>query len=202
LRQAGSEAWLPAAALAALPVAAVVYLAVVFAVRLCLPRLRPGSYGLGMSAGMIAWYLHLALGRSLYVSGLQPLLHSFYLTKFLLWRALGARVPYRMNAAVTLSITDAPLVTIGRGTTMGDLVSIYAHSFIGDRLYIEPVAIGENVFLSKDVVVGLGARIGAGAWIGLSNKVFRVELAAGTRLDNFEWEHGPPKSPKEAGGAS
>jgi hypothetical protein len=97
-----------------------VFLGVLFCLRLAVPRLKRGVYPLGINLGLFSWYCHLALSRSGEVCGLRPLLHSFYLTKFLYWRALGMKIPFGVNTSIGVSFVDLPMITIGRGCTISE----------------------------------------------------------------------------------
>ncbi|MCM2277144.1 MAG: hypothetical protein NDJ89_03645 [Oligoflexia bacterium] len=183
--------WL--AALSSPLLATLVFLLSVFLLRLVVPRLRPGRYPMGANPGMLAWYCHLALSRAALVSGLLNFLTAFYVLKWLHWRALGARVAYGINSSIGVSLVDSPLITIREGATIGDHAHISCHTFTGNLLILKPVDIGPNVFLGMNCVVGFGTRIGEGSWIGFQNRLYNDELPPGTKLENFEWEHGRPK---------
>lgn len=160
--------------------------------RLIVPRLREGSTRLGVNRQTIAWYCNLALSRAAEVSGLKPLIHAFYFTKFLHWRALGARVGYGVNSSIGVSLVDLPMITIGAGSTLGDEVAIYCHNFDGGKLIVKRVEIGEGVFLGGHCTIGPNTVIGEGSWIGPYNAFIDVSLPPGTRLRPWEWEHGNP----------
>lgn len=167
------------------------FLLVLFVLRLMVPRLHKGIYPMAVSMGMFAWYCNLALSRAAEVSGLRPLLHSFYLTKFLHWRALGMKIAFGVNTSIGVSFVDLPLISIGAGCTISEGVHIACHTFVGDRLVIIPVEIGENVFVGMNCVIGPKTRIGDRAWIGMNNLISEG-IAADSKLDNFAWEHGNP----------
>lgn len=167
------------------------FLTVLFCLRLLVPRLKRGVYPLGVNLGMLSWYCHLALSRSGEISGLRPLLQSFYITKFLFWRALGMRIAFGVNTSIGVSFVDLSMITIGRGSTISEGVHIACHTFVGDRLVILPVEIGENVFVGMNCVIGPKTRIGDRAWIGMNNLISEG-IAADFKLESFAWEHGNP----------
>jgi hypothetical protein len=167
-----------------------VFLATLFLLRLCCPRLLPGRFTSKHRLRMAAWYCHLALSRAAAVAGIKDLIHSFYLTRFLYGRALGAKVGYRVNTAQSIIITDYPLITIGSGSTIGEGTSIGAHSFAGDLLIIRPTTLGKNVFVGKDCIISGGSVLEDDVWVGLGNRLWSDHVRSGTRLRNFEWEHG------------
>ncbi len=138
------------------------FIATVFGLRLGLPRLEPGAHSSGLNRGFLAWYCHISLGRSARAFGLQPLLQCAYLTRYLYWRALGAKVAFGVHSSFTVELSDAPLVQIGAGTTLADDVRVTAHRFIGSKLFLGPVSIGENCFIGARATVGPRTRIAPG----------------------------------------
>ncbi len=162
------------------------------ALRLIAPPLKKGIYPVGLNRGMVGWYASRSLARASSAAGLDALVQSTYLTRFLHWRALGANIAYGVNAARDVMLMDLPMLTIGTGTTLSFGVRLSAHTFVGDRLMVAPVSIGSNVFLGMDTVVGPTSTIGDGAWLGMATKVLGKNVAAGTKIDNFAWSEGSP----------
>ena len=168
------------------------FVATVFAFRLAIPKLKKGVTPRPSTGEGLSWYLNLALNRAMYIAGLKPLVQSFHFTKFLYWRALGARIAYNVSTSIGVTFIDVPMISIGSGSTISEGVIISCHTFTGDRLYIAPVEIGKNVFVGMDCVIGAATKIGDESWIGFGNRLMRDTLDGGTKLDNFEWEHGKP----------
>jgi hypothetical protein len=136
------------------PVIAIgVFLPIVFLIRLSLPKLRAGIFPIGFNSGFVAWYCHLALSRAASVFGVRGLIQCTYLTRFFYWRALGARVSINVHSSFTIDLVDAPLISIGEGTTLADFVKVSAHTLTENRLYLAPVSIEKNSFISKSVGV-------------------------------------------------
>ncbi len=164
----------------------------IFLIRLLLPKLQKGSHTIGFNRGAIAWYGHLALGRAPDIAGLRPFVHSFYFTKYLLWRAAGMKVAYGVNSSMTVSFVDMPLITIGKGCTLSEGCAISCHTFVGNRLFLAPVEIGENTFIGMHTLIGPKSKIGAGTWIGAHNRIAGNSLPANTTIKDFEWQKGRP----------
>ncbi|MGE3262083.1 MAG: DapH/DapD/GlmU-related protein [Bacteriovoracia bacterium] len=179
------------ALLAVLPLV-ICFLLAVFCLRLLVPRLKKGVYPMAVNLGMFSWYCNLALSRAAQVSGLSPLLNSFYITKFLHWRALGMKIAFGVNTSIGVSFVDLPMIRVGKGCTISEGVHIACHTFVGDRLLIIPVEIGENVFIGMNCVIGPKTRLGDRAWIGMNNLISEG-IPADAKLENFAWEHGNPE---------
>jgi acetyltransferase-like isoleucine patch superfamily enzyme len=171
------------------PILVFTYLPSVFLIRLCLPKLKPGVYEMN-SAGMRAWYMHFLLANGLYASGLQPVVYCTYLTRFLYWRAMGAKTAYGIHCAVFTRMRDFALITIGDGVNLSADTHIACHTFVGDKLLLGRVEIGDRVFLGMDVVIGPKTKIGNGAWIGLGNRLMRETIPENAKIDNFEYFFG------------
>ncbi|NMO13922.1 hypothetical protein HPC49_08450 [Pyxidicoccus fallax] len=192
LRWSWEQPAFPLWALLAPGVLAGAFLAVCWLVRLCIPRMRPGTYKMEMSRDYLAWFMTLCLGHSVRISGLHPFFFSFYVTKYLYWRAMGARIAYGVNSSLFAMLADYPLLTIGKGCTMGANVLVIGHMFLGDKVMLGEVNIGDNVFLAAGAVVGPRTTIGARSWIGMHNKLLKDTLPEDSRVENFEWEHFNP----------
>lgn len=173
--------------------AALTLIVAVRVVRLFLPKLRKGLYDLGLNRGFLSWYLHMALSRSGDHSGLKPILQSFYILKFLYWRAQGARIAFGVNSAMGLSIVDYPMIEVGTGSTLSDEVTLSAHTFVNDRILIAPVKLGNRVFVGYESVIGARSRIDDDVWIGIHNIIVGDKIETGAKLENFAWERGNPK---------
>lgn len=174
------------------------FLVACWLIRLCIPRMRPGTYKMEMSRDYLAWYMVLCLGHAVRIAGLQPFFFTFYLTKYLYWRAMGARIAYGVNSSLFARLADYPLLTIGRGCTLGANVFVLGHVFLGDKVMLGPVNIGDNVFLSYGAFVGPKTTIGSRSWIGMQNKLLKDTLPEDSRLENFEWEHFNPAHKRES----
>ena len=177
-----------------------VFLLVTWLMRLAIPRVKPGVYAIGTGREFMAWYMCLCLGHGVRIAGLQPFFFTFYLTKYLYWRAMGARIAYGVNSSLFATLADYPLLTIGRGCTLGAGVFIAGHVFVGNQVHLGTVTLGDNVFLAKDVVIGPRTVIGSGSWIGMKNMLLNDQLPENTRLEDFAWEHLNPERKKEARG--
>ena len=140
----------------------------------------------------------MSLSRCGRMFGINNLIAAFSISKFLYWRALGAKVSFRISSSLTADLVDMPLITIGAGSTLTDNVALSCHSFRGDRLWLDSVVIGKNVFLGKDSVIGLGTKIGDNSFVGIGNMLWRIKLPAGSRIENFEKQYGP-KTETDAG---
>lgn len=160
------------------------FILIVAGIRLCLPKLKPGRYKRELSKAMIAWFCHFALSRSAKITGLTPVLQSFNILKFCYWRALGAKVSFQVMNAFDVDFVDCPLISIGKGVTLGGQVSIVCHSDVGSLLMLAPVVIEDNVFIGMSTVVGPGTTIKRGAWIGYGNSFVNQVVEENAKLDN------------------
>jgi len=145
------------------------FIAIIFLIRICLPRLKSGRYKRELSKPVFAWFCHFALSRAAKITGLSSILQSFNVTKFLYWRALGAKVSFQIMSSYDVNFVDCQLITIGKNVTLGAQVSISCHSDVGSLLLLSPVVIEDNVFIGMSTVLGPGTIAKKGAWIGFGN---------------------------------
>lgn len=160
------------------------FISIIALIRICLPGLKPGRYKRELSKPMFAWFCHFSLSRAAKIIGLAPILQSFNLLKFLYWRALGAKVSFEVMNAFDIDFVDCPLITIGKGVTLGSQVSISCHSDVGSLLYLAPVVIEEDAFIGMATVIGPGTTIKRGAWIGYGNTFVNQIVEENAKLDN------------------
>jgi len=161
------------------------FIATITLLRLCLPTLKAGRYKRELNRHVFFWYCHLALSRAAKITGLTPLLQSFSITKFLYWRALGAKVSFHITNSFDIDFVDSPLITIGKGVTIGSQTCISCHSDIGNYLYLAPVTIEDNVFIGMNNIIGPGSTIREGAWIGYGNALINQEIEKNTKLKSI-----------------
>lgn len=205
---AAAAAWQrSAAALAAVLVLtpaslALTFLVVTALVQVLLPRLRPGRFAPGGSAGFIAWSLHRGLEDGARRAGLFYLLRSFYLLRFLWARALGGRVALQVNASLDASWSGLPLIEVGRATTLGLGSSLCAWRVDDEAVTIGPIVVGAGVFIGADTTIGPGTSLGEGAWVGFGNALVAEEVPAGTKIADRERDPGPPSSASSSPGPS
>jgi len=190
----GHEAF--AALLLLLPViAAGAIISVTFFFLLCLPRLKPGVYEVD-SFAIKAWYMNFSLTNSLHVSGLMPLIYTTYLTKWLYFRAMGAKIAYGVHLSIYTKFREFPLITIGKGSSLSAGTHIACHTHVGNKLMLGTVEIGERCFIGMDTIVGPKTKIGDDSWIGYGNRLLMDRVEPNTKIDNFEWNLGSPSKRK------
>ena len=161
------------------------FIAIIAAIRLCLPRLKPGRYKREMNRMTVAWFCHFALARSAKVVGLIPLLQTFNIAKFFYWRALGAKVSFQIVNSFDIDFVDCPLITIGKNVTLASQVSISCHSDVGNLLFLAPVIIEDDVFIGMATTIGPGTTIKKGCWIGYGNTFVNQMVEENSRFGNI-----------------
>lgn len=161
------------------------FISIITLIRICLPGLKPGRYKRELSKAMVTWFCHFALARAAKIVGLSPLLQSFSITKFLYWRALGAKVSFQIMSSFDVDFVDAPLITIGKNVTLGSQVNIFCHSDVGSLLFLSPVVIEDDVFVGMNTVIGPATTIKKGAWIGFGNTLANQVIEESTRFDSI-----------------
>jgi acetyltransferase-like isoleucine patch superfamily enzyme len=164
------------------------FIATIFILRMCLPKLKPGRYKREINKNVISWFCHFALGRAAKLSGLIRFLQAFNITKFLYWRALGAKVSFFITCSYDIDFVDCPLISIGKNVTLGSATNISCHSDIGGCLILGPVVIEDNVFISMSNVIGPNTTIKNGAWIGFGNALVNQVIEENEKLRGIKPE--------------
>lgn len=160
------------------------FIAIIYIFRLCLPKLKPGRYKRALNKPVVSWFCHFALGRAAKLSGLIRFLQAFNITKFLYWRALGAKVSFYITSAYDIDFVDNPLISIGKGVTIGSGVSISCHSDIGNCLILGKVTIEDEAFIAMSNAIGPNTTIKKGAWVGFGNALTNQVVDERQKLPN------------------
>jgi acetyltransferase-like isoleucine patch superfamily enzyme len=166
-----------------------------FLIRICLPKLKPGVFDIKSKGGR-TWFLHFMLTNSINVSGLMPLIYTSYLTRWLYFRAMGAKIDYGVHLSIYARLRDFPLIKIGKGTTLGVGAHISCHSDVGNKVLLGTVEIGEKCFIGMNTILGPKTKIGKNSWIGFGNILLMDRLPDNSKIDNLEWAAGNPKRNK------
>ena len=162
----------------------------IFLLRICLPNLKPGRYKKELNKAVVSWFCHFALGRAAKISGMVRVLQTFNITKFLYWRALGAKVSFYITNSYDIDFVDSPLIKIGKGVTIGSETSISCHADIGNCLILGKVIVEDNVFIAMSCTIGPNTTIKKNAWIGFGNPLTNETIGEGEKLKNID-----PKKP-------
>lgn len=169
------------------------FILTIFVIRLLLPRLKKGVFPLGFNLGFMGWWTHSLLTRSARIFGIHYLIHSVSLFRWLYWRALGAKVSYKMSTSYKITLHDVALIEIEEGVILAEDVELSGHIVRGDRVLVAPVKIGKNSFIGRGTYIGPRTRIAENCWIGMNNNITGEVLPVGTKIGNYEWARGNPK---------
>jgi carbonic anhydrase/acetyltransferase-like protein (isoleucine patch superfamily) len=149
-------------------------------VRLLLPRLKAGRYPFPGHPQAVVWGLHFALMRAVYLPGTRYLFFSFTTLRWLLLRALGARVAFHMQSASSIYPVDVPLLSVGPEAMLAANVMTSGHFIEQGTLSLGPVDIGRGAQLLEGVKVGPDVSIGEYASIGPE-----CRIAPGVRIGEY-----------------
>jgi len=157
----------------------------IFIIRLILPKVKEGTFSLGLNRGFIGWYLNLALGRSIRVFQVQDFIYSSYLLKYLYWKAMGANIEYGVHSSMYVNLVDLQLINIKAGVTLGDEVQVGCHMMIGDKIYLKKIFIESDSFIGINSKIGPGTKIGKSAFIGPWNILMRKKIKDNEKVEAF-----------------
>ncbi|OUR95373.1 hypothetical protein A9Q84_16180 [Halobacteriovorax marinus] len=139
---------------------------VILLLRLPLKKLRKSVFPIGFNKEYISWFLNLSLTRAVLSSGISNFLYSMSWSRYLIFRSLGAKVSYVSIFALNAEITDLPLITVGRGTLVGDHAKLSCHFFNKNKVILKPISIGENCTVLANTVVAPGTKASDNEIIG------------------------------------
>ena len=177
---------------------AVFYIFLVLLLRLALPKLKAGAYDLKKDPMVIYWYLHMSLNRSVKSVGLQPIIRSSNLLKYLHFKALGAKIAYSTNFSIDLELVDPSLITIEENVIIGGRCYMGCHVVFNNKLILGNIEIKKNSFISLENVIGQGTVVEENVVVGTCNYLYRDHISKGTKIPNFGWSEGSPKNRKNS----
>lgn len=156
-----------------------------WSLRLLLPRPEPGIHPLQGPQGR-AWGLNFVLQRVVSLPLWRPIYMSSGVLRWLLLRALGAEVPFRLRTAMDAEVLDAHLLTIGEDAMLSGGTSVSAHLTAGDRLHLARVVLGRGVELWAGASVALGCELGEGTRVGVRTMILpHVKAGPGCSIGSF-----------------
>ena len=133
-----------------IPISLIVVLALsILLLRTITPDLKKGVYQIGLSKGYLAWCIQLSLLRSIYFSGLRPIVHSLHIFRYIIYNSLGANIPLSLSTAINFELVDLPLISIGKNCSLGDNVKFSCHIMMKGKLILRPVKIGDNCVIAS-----------------------------------------------------
>lgn len=157
------------------PVEALVFLfgmaGTTWLVRLLLPRLEPGSYAYPAHPQCRAWLLHFALRRIAALQLWAPVIFSFASLRFVMLRALGARVAFDMQTSVDARVIDCPLVEVGEGSMLAAETLVVGHFLENDQLMLAKVQIARGVQVMGGATLAPGVCLGENVVVGPGSKL-------------------------------
>jgi acetyltransferase-like isoleucine patch superfamily enzyme len=155
----------------------------VYIVRICLPKLEEGAFDFPSSWRAKAWVIRLSLHRFVFHPAIWGFLCSFFVFRFLLLRALGAKVPYNFQAASSVAILDPQFLSVSNDVQVGANAMIASHYVDQTKLVIKFVRIGANANIYGHVLILPGAEIGENVTIGLYSQIgVDVKIGASTNI--------------------
>lgn len=148
-------------------------------VRVLLPKLKPGSSAFPNSPQSVAWGLHFALQRIINFPIWSRLIFSFTLIRFLVLRALGAKVALRMQTSNDALLVDPSLVEVGEGAMLAAGTLLACHFVENDHLMLAPVKVGPGAQIMGSVTLSPGTVVGENTVISPGSKLLPyVEVGA------------------------
>jgi acetyltransferase-like isoleucine patch superfamily enzyme len=137
-----------------------------WAIRLLLPRLRPGRYRFPTDPHSVVWLLHFSLQRLMYLPVWRQFLFSFSTLRWALLRALGADAAFNMDASSDVLILDGPMIRLEPETMIGSGCTLSGHIIEHGTLILGPVRLARGAQIGNNVLIGPGTMVGEHAVIG------------------------------------
>ncbi len=130
-----------------------------------LPRPKPGLYKTGDKM-VVIWFVNFQFAKIWQLPLVRHFIFASFLLRPIFLRACGAKISFNMAPSVYSRINDPSMVSIGAGAILGLDVIISGHSFIGDKLCLMRVKIGQNCNIGAYSSITAGTTIGDNCNIG------------------------------------
>jgi acetyltransferase-like isoleucine patch superfamily enzyme len=157
------------------PLFAVTFLALLagmtFIVRMLMPRLNPGTYAFPSHPQSVAWLLHFALQSIANFALWHRLIFSFSSLRFLMLRALGAKVAFNMQTSNDAMQVDPSLITVGENTMLAAGTLLACHFVENDHLMLAPIVVEPGAQIMGGVTLSPGTRIGRNSVVSPESKL-------------------------------
>ena len=124
------------------------------------PRLAPGRYPMMKGAVFYGWLFRSLFRRILLGFGLQWLIFSSNVLRFLALRALGAKVHFTSSVSNDVALLDPALLVLQPGCMIGARCLVTGHFIEAGKLVLGRVEVGEGALLATDVLCAPGVVIG------------------------------------------
>lgn len=153
------------------PLAAVVFASeIVLFKRICVPNIRPGRFFVG-SPAIRPWFLGIVSYGILKNSPFWPLIAGFPLTRYLLFKGMGAKIDPSFAIEPDVTISEPWALTVGKDVMIGGACLISSHK--RERLVVShmPIEIGDGATIGTRCTLMPGVKIGERALIGANSLV-------------------------------
>lgn len=87
-------------------------------------------------------------------------------TRYCYFRAMGMKLHWSAHISPGAKVISPGLVTLGRGTFLGEGAYVSAHLSVGDRMLATPIVIGDQANIGAHTNVGPGVHIGPRTKVG------------------------------------
>lgn len=152
----------------------------VFLLRISAPRLKEGEFPFPDHSVSRSWAIHLQIARLAQMTGIRPFFMGTNITRFLLLRALGAKVAFRMNTSSDLYVYDAAMIEIREGVMVGGTSGIVGHYIDAGKLTLLRTIVGKDCQLGTGVLLGPGTRLGEKVGVGSFSR-FSANITVGEK---------------------
>jgi acetyltransferase-like isoleucine patch superfamily enzyme len=142
-----------------------------FVARLCIPKLQPGQHAFPGSTQAVGWLFHFGLQRIMNQPLWRPMVFSLAGLRWLMLRALGAKVAFGIQSAMDILLVDPSLVEVGPGSMLAAGTLLSGHVIESGQLLIAPVKLGANVQIMGQATLAPGVEIGENTVVGPGSKV-------------------------------
>jgi acyl-[acyl carrier protein]--UDP-N-acetylglucosamine O-acyltransferase len=130
-----------------------------------LPKPKAGIHKTG-SPEVKKWFINFQFAKIWNIPFIKHILFSSFVLRPIFLRACGAKIPFDMAPSAFMRINDPFMIEIGKGAVIGLDCMFAGHTFVGDKLALMKVRVGENCTIGAYSSLTAGATVGNNVVLG------------------------------------
>lgn len=130
-----------------------------------LPKPKAGIHKTG-SKEVTKWFINFQFSKIWNIPFIKHIIFSSFVLRPLFLKACGAKIPFNMAPSAFMRINDPFMIEIGKGAVIGLDVMFAGHTFVGDKLALMKVRVGENCTIGAFSSLTAGSTMGNNVVLG------------------------------------
>lgn len=140
------------------------YLSLLF-LAFILPKPKAGIHKTS-SPEVKKWFINFQFAKIWNIPFIKHIIFSSFVLRPVFLKACGAKIPFDMAPSAFMRINDPFMIEIGKGAVIGLDCMFAGHTFVGDKLALMKVRVGENCTIGAYSSLTAGTTVGNNVILG------------------------------------